>query len=123
MKKVLCTLLSVLILTTMASTAYANSSRMITASPGLYFENGTAYCSVLITSNYTTDIIRAVVRLCYEGESIKVWYTSTEGAILAFDRTYDISDYGVGTYEVTVDFTINDVSYPRGSFEREYLGG
>lgn len=123
MKKLLCTFLSVLILATMSITTYASSTRAITIAPTLSFENATAYCEVMLTANYPNDVIRAVVRLCYEGDSIKVWYTSSESGVLAFERSYDISDYGTGTYEITVDFTINNESYPRASMEREYQGG
>ena len=122
MKKLLCIIMAVFILTITSTTAYANSSRIISVSPGLSFDNNTACCSVMINGNSLSDVIRAVVRLCYEGERINVWYTSGE-ACLAFERTVDISDYGTGTYEITVDFTINDVSYERISMEREYQGG
>jgi len=122
MKKILCLITSLIILTAIPTTAYANSSRAIMVSPGLSFSNGTACCSTMITANNADDVIRAVIRLCYEGERINVWYASDE-LCLAFERTVDISDYGTGTYEITVDFTINDVSYERVSMEREYQGG
>ena len=123
MKRILCALVTVLILAVLPTTAYASASRIAVVSPGLSFSDSTAYCSVVINGDSASDVIRAVIRLCYEGERIKVWYTSSEDGVLVFERDYDISDYGPGTYEVTVDFTINDESYPRGSFEREYQGG
>ncbi len=122
-KKMLCAIISIFILATTPITAYANSARTVLASPGLSFEDGIATCSVMITANYSDDVIRAVVRLCYEGDSIKVWYTSSDDGILAFERTYDIGEYGTGSYEITVDFTINGESYPRVSFDTEYQGG
>lgn len=122
MKKILCILVTIVLLAITPITANANSSRIITIIPSLSFEDNTAYCSVVINGDLASDVIRAVVRLCYEGDSIKVWYVSGNG-YLGLEKTYDISDYGNGTYEITVDFTINDETYPRASMEREYQGG
>jgi len=122
MKKILCVLMTVLMLAIMPTTAYANSSRMISVSPSLSFENGNACCSVIIGANSYDDVIRAVIRLCYEGERINVWYVSDNG-YLVFEDEVDISSYGTGTYEITVDLSINGVQEPRISFEREYQGG
>lgn len=120
MKKVLCIIMTILMLAVTPTNAYAaGSSRMITIAPSLSFEDLVATCGVSITANYYDDVIRAVIRLCYEGERIRVWYASGEGYLM-FERDYDISDYGNGTYEITVDFTINNVAYERVSMERVY---
>lgn len=121
MKKLLCVLMTLLIFTVVPVTAYANSSRAITVAISLSFENSTACCSVMITANYTDDVIRAVIGLYYEGEKIDSWFAYGEDC-LPFTKTVDISDYGPGTYEVTVVYTINSKAEPCVSMEREYLG-
>ncbi len=121
MKKILCALMVVLILAVVPVTTYASSSRIVTISPGLSFKNNTAYCSVMINANTYDDEIRALVTLYYEGDRIDSWHTFGN-AYAVLDETVDISDYGPGTYEVTVVFTINSKAQPTVSMEREYLG-
>jgi len=122
MKKFLCVLSAILILATMPVTAYANSSRAVTAALSLTFSDSVANCSVMIGGNYADDEIRAVIKIYYEGERIKLWYDMAE-AYLSFENSYDISKYGPGTYELMVTFNINNGDAKTVSTTREYTGG
>jgi len=122
MKKLLCVLAAILMLATMPVTAYANSSRALTSTLTLSFNDSSATCAVMISGDSMSDVFRAVIKLYYEGERIRLWYDMAE-TCLAFERSYDISDYGPGTYELMVTFNVNNGESETVSITREYTGG
>lgn len=105
----------VLVSGTLIMSASAATPRMTIVSPGLRFTGTTAHCDVSVTSDKSTDEITATIKLWNGSSCVATWYDIAYGTLSFYaTRTVNLNT----TYVLTVDATVNGVSYPTASVER-----
>lgn len=103
-------LLACLLLCTLVpAAANAAEPRIRVITPGLEIDGNIAYCDLSVNCDYSTDTIRATIRLWKDNAVITTWYRSATG-YLAFQDTCTVIPGH--TYKLTADVTINGYTYP-----------
>lgn len=114
MRKVLCVLLA-LIMLTLPITASAATARSASIRLSLSYSGTTATCAVVTVSDYTTDEITCVLKLWRGSTCIATWEGEGSG-YLHMSETKTITS-GV-EYTLTADVVINGVAQPRASMTK-----
>ena len=115
MKKLICLLLAFTLLA-LPVTATAATPRLAIIVPTLSFDGTTATCSLIASSDYSTDKISAVLQLWDGNSCIATWSASGTGA-LSMSRTKTVTK-GV-EYTLTANVIINGVAQPRASMTKK----
>lgn len=111
-RRIVCVLLTILLIASMTTQAFANSPRVLSIIPTLSFDGTTAKCKVTVTCDNVTDRIDVVIKLWRGSTCLATWTDSGVG-ILVSNNTYSVMRNR--EYTLTADVEINDVAQPRFS--------
>lgn len=108
-KAILVLLVVAMMVGILAVPAMAAEPKMTTAVANLNISGTTATCSLRTSADYSSDSLKAIIKLYRGSTCIATWSTSGNGYIY-FSKTKTITK-GY-TYKMTVDLTVNGVDFP-----------